>query len=117
MGYPPWQPDQPGKTGEDGDQRWLFTPRWGTGSARVDRALKSKGYVAEPFSSWQRGTNENFNRLGRQYIPKKRPLSSGTDTELAIIEEMLNNLHRKRLGFKTPHELLSQSLNRVALRM
>ena len=52
--------------------------------ARVDRVLKSKGYFAEPFSSWQRCTNENFNGLVRQYIPKKRPLSSVTDTELAI---------------------------------
>ena len=84
--------------------------------ARVDRALKSKGYFAEPFSSWQRGTNENLNGLVRQYIPKKRPLSSVTDTELAIIEDLLNNRPRKRLGFKTPHHLFSQSLNRVALR-
>ena len=84
--------------------------------ARVDRVLKSKGYFAEPFSSWQRGTNENFNGLVRQYIPKKRPLSSVTDTELAIIEDRLNNRPRKRLAFKTPHELFSQSLNRVALR-
>jgi len=85
--------------------------------ARVDRALKSRGYFAEPFSSWQRGTNENFNGLVRQYIPKKRPLSSVTDTELAQIEDLLNNRPRKRLAFKTPHELFSQSLNRVALRM
>ena len=46
---------------------------------------------------------------------KKRPLSSVTDTELAIIEELLNNRPRKRLGFKTPYELFTQSLNRVTL--
>ena len=70
----------------------------------------------EPFSSWQRGTNDNLNVLVRQYIPKKRPLSSVTYTELAIIEDLLNNRPRKRLGFKTPYELFTQSLNRVALR-
>ena len=70
-------------------------------------------------NAWQgdAGTNENFNSLVRQYIPKKRPLSSVADTELDQIEDLLNNRPRKRLAFKTPHELFSQSLNRVALRM
>jgi IS30 family transposase len=41
--------------------------------ARIDEALGSKTYFADPFSSWQRGSNENFNGLLRQYIAKKRP--------------------------------------------
>jgi len=84
--------------------------------ARVDQALGSTGYFADPFSSWQRGTNENLNGLVRQYIPKKRSLSTVTDAELAFIENRLNNRPRKRLGFKTPYELFTQELNRVALR-
>ena len=59
--------------------------------ARIDEALGSKTYFADPFSSWQRGSNENFNGLLRQYIPKKRPLSTVTDEELKTIERRLNN--------------------------
>ena len=83
--------------------------------ARIDEALGSTTYFADPFSSWQRGSNENFNGLLRQYIPKKRPLSTVTDEELKMIERRLNNRPRKRLGFKTPNQVFHESLNRVAL--
>jgi hypothetical protein len=83
--------------------------------ARIDEALGSKTYFADPFSSWQRGSNENFNGLLRQYIPKKRPLSQVTYEELKMIERRLNNRPRKRLRFKTPYQVFHESLNRVAL--
>ena len=86
------------------------------GHQRIDAALKSTTYFADPFASWQRGSNENFNGLLRQYIPKKRALSTVTDEELRMIQNPLNNRPRKRLGFKTPSEVFMQSLNRVALR-
>jgi IS30 family transposase len=44
------------------------------GHALIDEALKSTGYFAKPFASWERGSNENFNGLLRQYVPKKRPM-------------------------------------------
>jgi IS30 family transposase len=79
-------------------------------NARIDKALKSTTYFADPFTSWQRrGSNENFNGLLRQYIPKKRPLSTVTDRELRMTQEELNNHPRKRLGFKTPNEGFMQS--------
>jgi IS30 family transposase len=84
--------------------------------AAVDKALDSTAYFADPFASWQRGSNENFNGLLRQYIPKKRPLSTVTSEELKMIQDRINHRPRKRLGFKTPYEVFHQSLNRVALR-
>lgn len=84
--------------------------------AVIDRSLGSTAYFADPFASWQRGSNENFNGLLRQYIPKKRPLSTVTEEELKMIEDRLNHRPRKRLGFKTPYEVFHQSLMRVALR-
>jgi IS30 family transposase len=84
--------------------------------AVVDDALNSTAYFADPFASWQRGSNENFNGLLRQYIPKKRPLSTVTSEELKMIQDRINHRPRKRLGFKTPYEVFYQSLKRVALR-
>ena len=84
--------------------------------AAIDKALSSTAYFADPYSSWQRGSNENLNGLIRQYIPKSRPLSTVSNEELAKIEQLLNNRPRKRLGYKTPHEIFTESLNRVALR-
>ena len=86
------------------------------GHKLIDQCLGSTAYFADPFASWQRGSNENFNGLLRQYIPKKRRLSTVTDQELKMIEELLNHRPRKRLGFKTPHQVFHESLNRVALR-
>ena len=84
--------------------------------ASIDQALGSISYFADPYSSWQRGSNENLNGLIRQYIPKSRPLSTVSDAELAKIEGLLNNRPRKRLGYKTPHDVFNKSFNRVALR-
>ena len=86
------------------------------GHKAIDQSLGSTAYFADPFASWQRGSNENYNGLLRQYIPKKRHLSTLTDAELKMIEDRLNNRPRKRLGFKTPHQVFHDSLNRVALR-
>ena len=86
------------------------------GHAQIDQALGSTGYFARPFASWERGSNENFNGLLRQYVPKKRAMANITDEETRIIENRLNNRPRKRLGFKTPTEVFHQSLSRVALR-
>lgn len=84
--------------------------------AKIDEALGSTSFFARPFASWERGSNENFNGLLRQYVPKKRSMESITDEEIRMIKNRLKNRPRKRLGFKTPHEVFHASLNRVALR-
>jgi IS30 family transposase len=83
---------------------------------QIDKALGLQTYFADPYSSWQRGSNENFNGLLRQYVPKKRALSTVTQEELTMIENRLNHRPRKRLGFKTPYEVFHASLKRVAVR-
>jgi IS30 family transposase len=82
----------------------------------IDQELNSTAYFARPFASWERGSNENLNGLLRQYIPKKRAISTVSDEEIRMIQNRLNNRPRKRLGFKTPAEVFHQSLKRVALR-
>jgi IS30 family transposase len=81
----------------------------------IDQALGIQTYFADPYCSWQRGSNENFNGLLRQYIPKKRRMETVTDGVLTMIENRLNHLPRKRLGFKTPCEVFHASLNSVAV--
>ena len=78
--------------------------------------MGSTGYFARPFASWERGSNENFNGLLRQYLPKKRHMANLADKESKVIENRLNNRPRKRLGFRTTAEVFHQSLSRVALR-
>ena len=78
--------------------------------AQIDAALQSMGYFARPFASWERGSNENLNGLVRQYVPKKRSLSTVTDEEIAMIQNRLNHRPRKILGFKTPSDSFSKSL-------
>jgi IS30 family transposase len=82
----------------------------------IDEALGIQTYFADPYCSWQRGSNENFNGLLRQYIPKMRRMETVTDEELTMIENRLNHRPRKRLRFKTPYEVFHASLTRVALR-
>ena len=81
-----------------------------------DQQLNSTAYFARPFASWERESNENLNGLLRQYIPKKRAMSTVSDEEIRMIQNRLNNRPRKRLGFKTPADVFHQSLKRVALR-
>ena len=79
------------------------------GPELIEEALKSTGYFARPFGSWERGSNENFNSLLRQYVPRKRPMKNINGKEIKMIENRLNNRPRKRLGFRTPAEVFHQS--------
>lgn len=66
-------------------------------------------YFANPGHPWERGSNENFNGLIRQYFPKGRSLSYIGNGKVSAISEKLNTRPRKRLGFKTPKEVLYES--------
>jgi IS30 family transposase len=83
----------------------------------IDQSLGTTAYFADPFASWRRGSNKNYNDLLRQYIPKKRHLSTVTDEELKMIEDRLNHRPRKRLELNTPHQVFHESLKSVALRI
>ena len=69
-------------------------------------------YFADPYSSWQRGGNENCNLWIRYYFPKGTDFSTITDEELKDVEWELNNRPRKRLNFKTPQEVFDYYLKR-----
>ena len=82
---------------------------------RIARDLRTNVYFAHPYSSWERGTNENMNGLIRQYFPKKRSFVTITQQEIEFVMDRLNNRPRKCLGFKTPNEVFFKHSSSVAL--
>jgi len=70
-------------------------------------------YFCDPYSAWQRGTNENRNGMVRRYFPKGTDFSRLTRAEIRRVESTINNRPMKCLGFRTPLEAASHS---VALR-
>lgn len=71
----------------------------------ITDALGIEVFFADPYSSWQRGANENINRQLRAYLPKRSDIRSLTQKELDSIADELNNKPRKRLKWHTPLEV------------
>ena len=79
------------------------------GHEEIASKLKADFYFAHPYSSWERGTNENTNGLIRQYFPKNRDFTTITQHEINMAMERLNNRPRKRLGYQTPNQVFFKS--------
>ncbi len=79
------------------------------GHEEIASKLKANFYFAHPYSSWERGTNENTNGLIRQYFPKTRDFTTITQQEINMAMERLNNRPRKRLGYQTPNQVFFKS--------
>lgn len=85
--------------------------------ARHEKITQNTGmaiYFAHPYSSWERGTNENTNGLIRRYLPKRTDFNQISEKHLQIIQEKLNNRPRKIIGYKTPKEMMGFELKSVA---
>lgn len=74
-------------------------------------ALDVDYYYAHPYHSWERGSNENYNGLLRQYYPKKSSFEDITEEQLKDVEDKLNNRPRKRFGFLTPNQVYLQAIS------
>jgi IS30 family transposase len=81
----------------------------------ISTALQADFYFAHPYSSWERGLNENTNGLIRQYFPKKHDFTTITEKAISMVMNKLNNRPRKCLGFKTPNQVFFGIKPKVAL--
>lgn len=72
---------------------------------RLTARLALNVYFAEPYCSWQRGTNENTNGLLRQFLPKGTDLQDVSWQELERYTHLINDRPRKRLDYRTPAEV------------
>ena len=79
------------------------------GHEAVSIELEADFFFAHPYSSWERGLNENTNGLVRQYLKKSTPFTHVKDEALDIIASKLNNRPRKTLGYKTPKEVFLEA--------
>ena len=68
-------------------------------------------FFAHPYSSFERGTNENTNGLIRDYFPKGTDFRTISDEELAYVERELNEQPRKRHGWKSPLQVWGGALH------
>jgi IS30 family transposase len=74
------------------------------------RSFRTHIYYAHPYSSWERGTNENTNRIIRRFIPKGCDIGRYSCSVIRSIEEWINRYPRKILNFKTAEELFALEL-------
>ena len=84
----------------------------------IAQVLAADFYFCHPYSSWERGINENTNGLIRQYFPKQMKFATITDRDIKLAQAKLNNRPRKTLGYQTPNEVYfkeQEQLRKVAL--
>ncbi|MBN2285824.1 MAG: IS30 family transposase [Tissierellales bacterium] len=71
----------------------------------ITKKKRTTAYYAHPYSSWERGSNENTNKIIRRFIPKGANISNYTQKEIKRIEQWINNYPRRILGYKTAQEV------------
>ena len=83
-------------------------------SALAGGGLRTGLYFAHPYSAFERGANENANRIIRRFIPKGSDIGDYTLRQIQEIEDWMNRLHRESLNGKTAAEAEREELNKLA---
>ena len=89
----------------------------GKEDAHLEKKLGMEVYRAYPYHSWERGTNENFNGLVRDFFPKGIDFDKISIKEIKRVEINLNNRPRRRLNYLTPHQVFVLNMNPCAVQV
>ena len=76
-------------------------------SIKDTREKRVPVYYAHPYSSWERGTNENTNKLIRRFIPKGTDIGKISKQRIKYIENWINNYPRKIFGYKSANDMVA----------
>ena len=82
-------------------------------SAAMELNGRTMVYYAHPYSSFERGTNENWNGIVRRFIPKDSNFDKLSDKDIRRINHYINTLPRKRFGYKTPLQLWHEEVSSI----
>ena len=86
----------------------------GSEFARLQEAVpEAKVYYAHPYAPWERGTNKKQNALVRYFIPKGMDMTNLSEEEVQRVEDWINTLPRKILGYETPQERFDAALKNL----
>lgn len=77
------------------------------------KKLRTNQYFANAYCSWQRGSNENQNKLIRRFLPKGTSFKNLTSSDVKKIENWMNDYPRKMFNFKSPNEIYNEYLGRI----
>jgi transposase, IS30 family len=83
-------------------------------TSAFSRSQRTRLFYAHAYASWERGSNENANRMLRRFIAKGKDIASLTLKATSEIERWINHYPRRILGFLSPQELLDLEMNRRA---
>jgi len=82
-------------------------------SSGMESGGRTQVYYAHPYSSYERGINENWNGIVRRFVPKGSSFDRLTDMDMRRIAHYINTLPRKRFGYKTPLDLWNENINAI----
>lgn len=80
---------------------------------KMEKHHRTKIYYAHPYSSWERGTNENWNGIVRRFVPKGSSFDNLQAMDIKRIQNTINSLPRKRFHYHTPKDLFIEELEAI----
>ena len=91
-----------------------FADWQGLERSKRNKKNRTKVYYCHPYSSWERGSNENQNKLVRRHIPKGVNFDDKTQDDIDSIAEWINNYPRRLFEYQTAEKLYNDELKKIA---